>query len=162
MNAKKTPMQQVQDDHGGKDKLVEAILGLVETGEEAVADIKARLLKASNKKLLRLRAVSTAIKSKYGSPEQLADAIAQKLGRAKDEDFVARLKAYTPARLLDLARSLNREPRRPLKAVPAPRAAEPAKAAAKKPAKAAKATAKKPAKAAPAKKPAAKKPAGRR
>jgi hypothetical protein len=157
MNAKKTPLQLVTDDHGGKGKLVETILGLVETGEESADDVKARLLKASNRKLLRLQAVATAIKDKYGSPDQLADAVAQKLGRAKDEDYVTRLKAYTPARLLDLARSLNKEPRRPLKAVAVARVAEKAKPAKAK----AKPAAKKPTKAAPAKKPAAKKPAKR-
>src|SRR5262249_15328306 len=104
MNAKKTPLQQVNEDHGGKGKLVDAILSLVETGEEAADDAKARLLKASNKKLLRLQAVATTIKDKFGSPEKLVDAVAQKLGRAKDSDFVARLKDYTPARLLDMAR----------------------------------------------------------
>jgi hypothetical protein len=157
MSARKTPLQQVNEDHGGKSKLVEAILGLIETGEEAADDAKARLLKASNKKLLRLQAVATAIKDKYGSPEKLADAVAQKLGRAKDSDFVAKLGAYTPARLLDLARSLNREPRRPLKAVAAKVVEKAkqvkAKAVAKKPIKGKSAPAKK---AAPKKTPAKK------
>jgi len=151
MIAKKTPLQQVKDDHGGKSKLVEVILSLVDTGEEAVDDAKARLLKASNKKLLRLQAAASAIKDKYGSPEKLVDFVAGKLNRAKDSDFVEKLRAYSPARLLDLARSLAKEPRRPLKAVAA-RPVEPkakkAKPAAKKPTKA-------PAKKAPAKKPAA-------
>jgi hypothetical protein len=159
MNVKKTPLQQVKEDHGGKSKLVDAILALVETGEEAADDAKARLLKASNKKLLRLAASASAIKDKYGSPEKLADFVAQKLNRTKDSDFVEKLRAYSPARLLDLARSLSKEPRRPLKAVAAKvveqvKAAK-AKVVAKKPAKAA---AKKPA----AKKPAAKKPAAKK
>ena len=150
MSAKKTPLQQVNEDHGGKSKLVDAILNLVETGEEAVDDAKARLLKASNRKLLRMQAVATTIKDKYGSPEKLADAVAEKVGRAKDGDFVEKLKAYSPARLLDMARSLSKEPRRPLKAVAA-KVVEKVKEVKAK----AKAVAKKPAKAAPAKKPAA-------
>ena len=151
MSAKKTPLQQVNEDHGGKGKLVDAIVGLVESGEETAEELKARLLKASNQKLLRLQAVATTIKDKYGSPAKLADAVADKLGRAKDSDFVARLGRYSPARLLDMVRSLNKEPRRPLKAVAA-KVVERAKAVK------AKVVAKKPAKA-PAKKPAAKKPA---
>lgn len=138
MNAKKTPLQQVHEDHGGtKDKLVEAILGLIDAGEEGADSLKVRLLKVSNKKLLRLQAISATIKDKYGSPEKLAEAVAQKLGRTKDGDFVTKLKTYTPARLLDMARSLNKEPRRPLKSV-ARKVVEAAKAgkakvAAKKP-----------------------------
>ena len=79
MNAKKTPLQQVKDEHGGKDKLVDKVLGVIERGEEDAAELKARLQKASNKKLLRMMAVGNAIKEKYGSAEKLAGAVAEKL-----------------------------------------------------------------------------------
>ena len=171
MNAKKTPLQQVNEDHGGKTKLVDSILGLVDLGDEDKDEAKARLLKASNKKLLRLQANSAAIQEKYGSVEKLVSTVSEKLGRVKDADFVARLKAFSPAKLLDLARSLAGEARKPFKALAAnvaPAAAKAEKAAAKPAAK--KAAAKKPAakaakpakKAAPAAKAAAKKPAGKK
>jgi hypothetical protein len=151
MNVKKTPLAQVNEEHGGKTKLVDKVLGLIDGGDEDRDTLKARLTKASNKKLLRLLAISGAVKEKFGSAEKMAAAVADKMGRAKDSDFVRRLGQYTPGRLLDMARSLAGERRRPLKvpvvvAAPAPKAA--AKPAAKK------AAAKKPA----AKKPAAKKP----
>ena len=157
MNAKKTPLQQVNEDHGGKAKLVDKVLGLIERGEEEAGELKARLQKASNKKLLRMAAVSSTIKEKYGSPDKLAAVVAHKLNRAKAADFLKKLEAHTPAKLLDMVRSLSGERRRPLK-VAAIAAARPApekkaKPAAKKPA------AKKPGAKAPAKKPAAKKPA---
>jgi pyruvate/2-oxoglutarate dehydrogenase complex dihydrolipoamide acyltransferase (E2) component len=153
MNAKNTPLAQLKGEFGndpkeGKKKLVDAIIGLIDHGDEDKDSVRARLLKASNRKLLRLRANSAAIKEKYGTVEKLVSTVADKLGRAKDGDFVSRLKAYTPSRLLDLARSLGKEPRRPLKmgsTAVAPKAAAPAK-------KATTAAKKK----APAKKPAAK------
>ncbi len=158
MNAKKTPLQQVKDEHGGKDKLVDKVLGVIERGEDDATELKARLLKASNKKLLRMMAVGSAIKEKYGSAEKLAGAVAEKLGKAKDKDFMNRLGAYSPAKLLDLARSLGGEVRRPLKVgvvALAPKA-EKVKAAVKRVAKKA-APVKKGAKSAAAKKAAVKK-----
>ncbi len=168
MNAKKTPLQQVNEDHGGKSKLVDSILGLVELGEEAKDEAKARLLKASNKKLLRLQATSASIKERYGSVEKLVHSVAEKLGRVKDADFVARLKGFTPGKLLDLARSLAGEARKPLKALAAKVA--PAKAEKSEKPAAKKAAARKPAakgakpakKAAPAAKATAKKPAAKK
>jgi len=131
MNAKKTPLAQVNEEHGGKVKLVDKVLGMIDGGEDRDS-LKARLTKASNKKLLRLLAISGAVKEKYGSAEKLASAVADKMGRAKDSDFVKRLGRYTPGKLLDMARSLAGERRRPLK-VPQAAAAAP-KPAAKKPA----------------------------
>jgi hypothetical protein len=139
MNAKKTPLAQVNEDHGGKAKLVDKVLGLID-GDEDQDSLKARLTKASNKKLLRLLAISGTVKEKFGSADKLASAVADKI--------------------------LAGERRRPLKApqaaVVAAAAAAKKKPAAKKPAAAKKASAKAPAKKAPAaKKPAAKKPAKR-
>src|SRR5687767_428707 len=114
MNGKKTPLMQVNDEHGGKTKLVDKILGSMERGEEDEGSLKARLLKASNKKLLRLLAVSSAIREKYGSVEKLAEAVGGKLNRVKDSDYMAKLGNYAPARLLDMARSLSGERRRPM------------------------------------------------
>ena len=171
MSPQKTPMQLVHEEHGGKEKLVDKILGSLEAdGEEDKADLKRRLLSASNKKLLRLAKSAQVLKEKYGSKEKLVGQVAEALGRAKDADFVKRLDGYTQGRLLDLAKSLHRgggaqpaqagakaaTPARPRAAAPAkPKAAKPA-AAKKTPKAAAKGKASKPSKAA-AKKPAAKK-----
>ena len=67
--------------------------------------MKARLLAASNKKLLRLLAVATEIKDKFGSTQKLAEAAATASGKAKDQAYIAKLKKLadrTPARVLDL------------------------------------------------------------
>jgi hypothetical protein len=169
MSAQKTPMQLVHEEHGGKEKLVDKILGNLESDdEEDQADLKQRLLSASNKKLLRLAQSAQVLKEKYGSREKLVAKVAETLGRAKDADFVKRLDGYTQGRLLDMARTLMRRgggeaapgaakaaaPARP-RAAQAPAKPKAAKPAAKKPAAKAKA-------AKPAKKGASKKPAGKK
>jgi hypothetical protein len=166
MNANKTPLQVVNEEHGGKAKLVDKIMGLIEArdGGEDKDSLKARLLAASNKKLLRLVKATEAVKEKYGSREKLVSAVADALGKAKDTDFVKRLAAFTNGRLLDMANLLHRKGKQVAPGHVAPKAekkAKPAKAEAaakgtKKPA------AKKPAAEKAAKKPAAKKPAAKK
>jgi hypothetical protein len=160
MNAKKTPLEQVNEDHGGKAKLVDSVLGMIDIGDEDKDAARARLLKASNRKLLRLRANSTAIKEKFSTVDKLVYAVAEKIGRVKDSDFVKRLEGWSPAKLLDHARSLTGEPRRPVKAV-AGRVVKPAEKKEKAPAKkaAAKKQVKPPSKKAAAKKASSKKAA---
>ncbi len=108
MNAKKTPLQQVNEEHGGKAKLVDKLVGLLDHGDDDKDSAKARLKSASNQKLLHLLEVSEKVRSKYGSPEKLTEAVAGALGRAKDSDYVKKLGEYSPARLLDMAQSLTR------------------------------------------------------
>jgi len=107
----KHPFGRTQAEHESKEKLVDKLVGLlgnISSAEEAKDDVKARLLAASNKKLLRLLDVGTEIKSKFGSVEKAAEALAKTLGRAKDADYVKKLKTLTPARLLDLYRAAEK------------------------------------------------------
>jgi hypothetical protein len=111
MATRKPPLARVKDEHETKEKLVDrlvALLGQIAKSDEDKDDLKARLLASSNQKLLRLFAVGTEIKSKFGSVDKLAEAAAQALGRAKDAPYLAKLKAMTPARLLDLARAAQK------------------------------------------------------
>ncbi len=104
MATKKSPLARQKDEHESKEKLVDRVLSVLSAiaKTEGGEDLKAQLLAASNKKLLRLHEVGSEIKSKYGSVDKLAEAVGTALGRAKDAPFVAKLKTYTPARLLDL------------------------------------------------------------
>jgi hypothetical protein len=105
---KKTPLQQVAD-LGGKDKLVDKLSDLLEKGEESKDELKQRLLAASNAKLLRLHGIASEIKSKFnGSREKLVEAILGKLNKVKDADYKAKMLSFTPGRLLDLYRSVER------------------------------------------------------
>jgi hypothetical protein len=107
--SKKTPLQQVNDQHGGKEKLVDKLLGLLERGEEAKDDLRARLLTASNAKLLRLHEVANEIKGRFGSKEKLVEAILALMNRVKDVDYRDKLLTLTPNRLMDLYRSKQKK-----------------------------------------------------
>lgn len=130
MSPMKTPLQTVKEQFGGKEKLVDKILGLIERGEEETDALRKRLLAVSNRKLLKLQRNAEAIKTKYGSKEKLVAAVAEMMGRAKDKDFVKKLGEYTPNRLLDMATSLSRKAGGAAQAAAAK--AKPKKASAKK------------------------------
>jgi hypothetical protein len=111
MATKKSPLARTKDEHESKEKLVDRLLGLlgsISKTDDDKESLKAKLLAASNKKLLRLHEVSNEIKSKYGSIDKLAEAVGTTLGRAKDAPFVDKLKSYSPARLLDLLKSAEK------------------------------------------------------
>lgn len=108
---RKAPLSQMKDAFGDKEKLVDAITGLIELGTETKEQAKARLLAVSNAKLLHLHAVAKEVKDKFGSRDKLADAVATKLGRTKDKDYRSKLGALTAARLLDLFRVAERKAR---------------------------------------------------
>ncbi len=102
--AQTSPLARVKDKFGGKDKLVDTIVGLLgSTGDEPKDELRKRLLGAANRKLIRLHDVATSLK-KYGGHDKLADAAAAGLGRAKDKDYVAKLSTYSAGRLLDMVR----------------------------------------------------------
>lgn len=111
MATKKSPLARTKDEHESKEKLVDGListLGSIAKSDDDGETLKARLLAASNKKLLRLHGVAAEIKSKYGSVEKLAESVGNTLGRAKDAPYIAKLKTFTPARLLDLAKTAEK------------------------------------------------------
>ncbi len=111
MATKKSPLARQKDEFESKEKLVDrvlSVLGSIAKSDEDKDTLKARLLAASNKKLLRLAEVGAEIKSKYGSVDKLAEAIGAAVGRAKDAPYVTKLKSYTPARLLDMIKTAEK------------------------------------------------------
>jgi len=111
MATKKTPLARQKDEHESKEKLVDrviSVLGSITPSDEDKEALKARLLAASNKKLLRLHEAGSEIKSKYGSLDKLAEAVGAALGRAKDAPYIDKLKSYAPARLLDLMKAAGK------------------------------------------------------
>ncbi len=152
------PLARVKEEFGGKDKLVDKIVGVLDSGDESKDELRKRLLGVSNTKLIRLFSVATKTKQ-AGGHDKLVATTAEKLNRAKDKDYVAKLDEFSDGRLLDV---LSAAERRTGAAVaktdgakaPAARAARAARAAAK-PAAAAKKSAAKPEKSARAKKSAA-------
>ena len=141
-----SPLARVKEEFGGKDKLVDKIVGLLgSTDDEPKEELRKRLLGAANRKLMRLHEVATSLKQ-HGGHDKLADAAAAGIGRAKDKDYVQKLASYSSGRLLDMVRVAERH----AKAAKA-KAAKPAAPKREKPKAPAKAKGKGPAgKAAPA------------
>ncbi len=110
--ATKSPFKRVSEDHGGKEKLVDAIVEVLDRGDEDKDALKKRLQSSSNTKLLKLLATATELKSKFGSKEKLVDALLAQLGRQKDVDFRTKLLTYSPARLLDMHKVREAQQRR--------------------------------------------------
>ena len=121
--SQKSPLELVNEKFGGKDKLVDKLVGLLES-DEPKEELRKRLLAVANKKLLRLHKVASTVKETYGSRDKLVDvAIA---ARSKDKDYRARLEAHSTSRLVDIARVSERRS----KAAAAAAAAKKAKKAA--------------------------------
>lgn len=107
----KSPLSQVKDAFGGKDKLVDKLVGLVESADESKDELRKRLLGAANGKLIRLHAIATQVKQK-GGHDKLVTATAESLGRGKDKDYVEKLSSFGDARLLDMLQVAERRKQR--------------------------------------------------
>jgi hypothetical protein len=124
-----SPLARVKEEFGGKDKLVDKIVGLIGSGDEPKDELRRRLLGAANKKLIRLHGVATQVKA-AGGKDGAAAAAAAELGRGKDKDYVAKLGTYSSAKILDILQSAKRRTGR-VSAAAATAAAKPAKSASK-------------------------------
>jgi hypothetical protein len=101
------PLARVKEEFGGKDKLVDKIVGVLDSGDESKDELRKRLLGVSNTKLIRLFSVATKTKQAGGHDKLVATA-AEKLNRAKDKDYVAKLEDYSNGRLLDVVSAAER------------------------------------------------------
>jgi hypothetical protein len=99
---KKSPLAQVKERFGSKEKLVDAVRSLANDDlwiDRTAEDDGLELV--SNKKLLHLHDVLTQVKERFGSRDKLIAAILEAERRQKDEGFKARLEGYSTPRLLD-------------------------------------------------------------
>jgi len=136
---KKSPLERVKDEFGGKDKLVDKIVGVLDAGDESKDDLRKRLLGVANRKLVRLHSVATCTKT-IGGHDKLVTSTAERLNRAKDKDYVGKLDTLSDARLLDMLSVAERKAKANEAKPAAPKAEKKpvvkAEKAAKKPAKA--------------------------
>jgi hypothetical protein len=109
--SKKSPLSQVNEKFGGKDKLVEKLVGILES-DEPKDQLRTRLLGVANNKLLHLHEVASMIREKYGSRDKLLTAAAAALGRGKDKDYLAKLESFSTAKLLDVTLIAERKAKR--------------------------------------------------
>lgn len=133
--ATKSPLALVKEKFGDKAKLVAAVEKF--TSDElwvARTNKDKGLAHVSNAKLLRLHAVFSDVKEKFGTREKLIDAILELEKRSKDAGLRQRLSAWPVPRLYDTYRSLSKRAKGASGASAAAAAAAPAKkpAAAKK------------------------------
>lgn len=71
-----SPLHTVKKDFGSKDALVDKLMPLLDrNADESDEDFKDRLLRVSNRKLLRLWAREQDLRSRFGSREALVDQI---------------------------------------------------------------------------------------
>ncbi|MBN2192453.1 MAG: hypothetical protein JW751_06520 [Polyangiaceae bacterium] len=134
---KKTPLAEVKDRFETKEKLVEAVehLATDELWIDRFNEDKG-LLRVSNQKLLRLYAILTEVKERFGSRAKLIDTILELDRRSKDQGLRTKYATFPTPRLLDLFRSASRRHKR------AAAVAEPTKVPKKKTSRSKKAQAK--------------------
>ena len=101
------PLARVKEEFGGKDKLVDKIVGVLDSGDESKDELRKRLLGVSNTKLIRLFSVATKTKQ-AGGHDKLVATTAEKLKRTKDKDYVAKLEQFSNGRLLDVLSAAER------------------------------------------------------
>jgi hypothetical protein len=135
--ATKSPLDLVKEKFGDKEKLVAALEKL--TGEDLWVSRTNKdkgLAHVSNAKLLRLHALFTEVKEKFGTREKLIDAILEIEKRTKDAGYRQHLSAWPVPRLYDAYKSTAKRhappgEAKPAAKKPAAKAAAPAKAAKK-------------------------------
>jgi hypothetical protein len=111
--ASKSPLAIVKERFGDKSKLVEAVkafttedLWLGRLSSDRAGD--KGLERVSNAKLLRLHAIFSEVKEKFGTRAKLIDEILGVDNRAKDQGYRRRLEQYPVPRLYDLYRASSR------------------------------------------------------
>lgn len=109
--SRETPLQKMKRLHGGKDKLIEAVVKALKSLDADAEDLDERLAGAPNTRLLRLLDAATAVQERYGSKDKLVDAICAAEGKGKDSDYRARLAADPIPKLLDQATASERRAR---------------------------------------------------
>ena len=98
-----TPLHTVKSDFGSKEALVEKLVPLLDRQDnESDGEFKERLMRVSNRKLLRLWEREQTLRETFTNREQLVDQIVEaKLGRG-DTEMRNRLLGLSTGRLLSM------------------------------------------------------------
>ena len=98
---KATPLQQVKNEFGSREKLVDTILPLLESKDD---DTRSRLMGTTNSKLLRIHETAIELKNRFGSRKNLVEKIvALRYPTGKPDDgFLKKVEEATAKNLLDL------------------------------------------------------------
>ena len=114
---KSTPQAAVRERFESKEALVDAILAadmLRPSDDESGEELKARLIKAPNSKLLRLHGQQTKVQTDFGGRDALVDALCKLKfeGRKVEEAWRDRVAGWSNGKLLDLHGSLSKRAKR--------------------------------------------------
>ncbi len=104
--SKKSPLQIVAEEHGSKAELAKKVLELLDTPEDEddALSFENRINTMSNRKLLRLWSAHQLLNEKFGTRQELVDAIVKSRFTTGNEDYAAKLSTFTVPKLLDVAR----------------------------------------------------------
>ena len=98
-----SPLQTVKSRFGSKEALVDKVAPLLDRRPEETADeLRERLMRVSNKKLLRLLERAEDISARFGGRDALADAITQQRAGREDAAYKNKLLGHTTGRLLSM------------------------------------------------------------
>ncbi len=103
---KATPLQIVKDKFQTRANLVDTIIPLLDGADDGT---RARLMSASNRKLLRIHETALIVRDKFGGRKNLKDAIltARYPKGNPDDGFLKRLEEASLKRLLELHRQVG-------------------------------------------------------
>lgn len=104
--SKRSPLEIVQDEHGSKAELAKKVFDRLDhpEDEDEAHDLEYRVQTMSNRKLLRLWKAHELMEDKFGSKEELVDAIASEKFSGGNEEYAEKISTFTVPKLLDLAR----------------------------------------------------------
>ena len=109
---KKSPLARVKEEFGGKDKLVDKIVGVLDTGDESKDELRKRLLGVvehqADSAVLRRDADQAGRWPRQAGRRPPPSA----LNRGKDKDYVTKLGELSNGRLLDILSAAEGRQRR--------------------------------------------------
>lgn len=104
--SKKSPKEIVEAQHGSKAELAEKVLKVLdhpEDGEEQM-EFENSVRTMSNRKLLRLFRANELMSEKFGSKQDLVNAVVKVKFPNGNDDYETKVAGFTVPKLLDLAR----------------------------------------------------------
>ena len=108
---KKTPLAQINERFGSKDKLVKELKAMFDKGDLFVERLNPEkgLASVANAKLIKLYDTAAEVKEQFKTREKLIADLLEKLGRSKDNDLKARFEAWGLPRLWDYYKSVAKK-----------------------------------------------------
>ena len=101
-----TPLHTVKEKFGSKEALVDSLMSQLDKLDgESEAEFKDRLLRVSNRMLLRLADREQTLRARFGSREALVDALVASAGPV-DGGYRTKLLGYSTGRLLSMGSGL--------------------------------------------------------